>query len=388
MLKYVLLVLALVAAALSLLTVVRAPDYIFGWWMAILAGEYGHWVVLLPLALAVAAAGGTAGAWRGATLVLCVVAVAGLLRPVVSARRMAATLPADLRAAFGAQTPTSPAFSWGRLYGRGERTPLRTATVEVGQPDGQALKADIFYPAGAADPVKRRPAVIVIHGGGWDGGDRKQLAEWNEWLVAHGYVAMTISYRLAPRWQWPAQRDDVRMAVEWLKTHAAEYGVDPSRIVLFGRSAGGQIATAVAYGVKDPAVRGVVALYAPQDMPFVWSVSREDDVLKSLKLVRQYLGGPPEGDRLPRYESASGQLLARPDSPPTLLVHGKPDTLSWYRHSSRLAARLEELKVPYYYLELPWATHAFDFNPDGPGGQLESYALEWFLAAVTAPAPR
>ena len=79
---------------------------------------------------------------------------------------------------------------------------------------------------------------------------------------------------------------------------------------------------------------------------------------------------------------ASGQLLARPDSPPTLLVHGYPDTLVWYRHSRRLKARLAEIGVPVTHLECPWATHAFDFNPDGPGGQLADAAITEFLQRV------
>jgi dipeptidyl aminopeptidase/acylaminoacyl peptidase len=101
--------------------------------------------------------------------------------------------------------------------------------------------------------------------------------------------------------------------------------------------------------------------------------------------MRQYMGGPPDAGREARYESASAQLLARPDSPPTLLVHGELDTLAWVKHSERLSGRLQELDVPHYFLRLPWATHAFDFNLDGPGGQLEGYALEWFLAAAVGP---
>jgi len=60
-----------------------------------------------------------------------------------------------------------------------------------------------------------------------------------------------------------------------------------------------------------------------------------------------------------------------------------PDTLAWYKHSERLDARLAELGVAHYRLSLPWATHGFDFNPDGPGGQLADYAITQFLAAVT-----
>jgi acetyl esterase/lipase len=138
--------------------------------------------------------------------------------------------------------------------------------------------------------------------------------------------------------------------------------------VLFGRSAGGQIASAVGYGANDPAIRGVVSFYAPHDMFFAYTYAVEDDLLKSPNLMRQYLGGPPAAAKA-NYESASGHQKVKAGSPPTLLVHGTIDTLVWYRHSERLTAR--------------WATHAFEFNQAGPGGQLAGYALEHFLAAVT-----
>ena len=383
-LKYFLLALTLAVTAIALLTVLRAPDWISAWKLAILAGEYGQWLVLLPLGLAAVAAGGTAGLWRGATLLLCGVAAVCLMRPAVTAWRMAPELPGGLRAAFGERDQAGPLFDWGRLYGGSRRRKAAMTTEVFASPDGQELKVDFYRPAGGKDGLGRpRPCVVMIHGGGWDGGDRTQLPEWNDWLVDRGYNVAAISYRLAPKWQWPAQGEDVLTAIAWLKGHATTLGIDPTRLVLMGRSAGGQIASAVGYGAHDPAIRGVIALYAPHDMPFVWSVSRSDDVLNSLNLMQQYMGGPPEGARLANYASASAQTLARADSPPTLLVHGAPDTLSWARHSERLAARLEELKVPHYYLRLPWATHAFDFNPDGPGSQLTGYAMEWFLAEVT-----
>ncbi|MFI5357444.1 MAG: alpha/beta hydrolase, partial [Opitutales bacterium] len=264
-------------------------------------------------------------------------------------------------------------------------------TTEIfATPDGQELKLDFYAPGRALaerspgpGPRRGAPCLVVIHGGGWDNGDRTQLAVWNYRWAARGYAVAAISYRLAPRWIWPAQRDDVLAAIAWLKAHAGQLGFDPARLVLLGRSAGGQLATAVGYGARDPAIRGVIALYAPHDMLFMWSIARKDDALKSTKLTLQYFGGPPEGERRAVYESASGQLLARAGSPPTLLVHGGLDTLAWYRHSERLDARLAELHVPHYYLRLPWATHGFDFNPDGPGGQLADYAIDRFLRAVT-----
>ena len=384
--KFLFLVLALVLAAVSLLTMVRAPDWMWAWKLAILASEFGHWLALLPVVLAVMAALQPASERRTLTLALCAVAVIGLLRPAYSAQSLAKKLPAEIDTAFGSGAGARPAWSWARLYGRiANHAPTGMKTEVFARPEGQELKMDFYAPArtgGAQSARAGVPCIVVIHGGGWDGGDRTQLAGWNARWASRGYAVAAISYRLAPHWMWPAQSDDVLAAIAWLKAHAVELGIDPTRFVLLGRSAGGQLATAVGYGSRDPAIRGVIALYAPQDMPFVWSVSREDDALNSARLMRQYMGGPPDETNRSRYHSASGQLLARADSPPTLLVHGALDTLSWDRHSERLAARLAELQVPHYYLRLPWGTHGFDFNPDGPGGQLADYAMDRFLGTV------
>jgi acetyl esterase/lipase len=242
---------------------------------------------------------------------------------------------------------------------------------------------DFYRPVGRDGPV---PCVVVIHGGGWDGGDKTQLPDLNYWLAERGYAVAAISYRLAPAHPWPAQREDTLAAIAYLKRHAADLGIDPSRLVLCGRSAGGQIAAAVGYTAGDPAIRGVIALYAPHDMRFVWSISRDDDALNSLKLMTQFLGGPPTPESADVYDSASAQVNVRNGrTPPTLLIHGAIDTLVWHRHSERLAARLEEAQVPHGFVSLPWAVHALDYNLNGPSGQLTTFAVETFLAATTAP---
>lgn len=168
--RWLLPTLSLLAALVSLLNLVRAPDYMWAWKLAILIGEFGHWLVLLPLGLAVLAGCGSAGAARILTLVLCAGATAGFLRPVFTARRLAAALPAGLHAAFGGAAPPL-ALDCGRLY-HGRAVPAAGRRTEVfARPGGQELRLDFYRPGAAKDGLGRpRPCVIVIHGGGWDGG--------------------------------------------------------------------------------------------------------------------------------------------------------------------------------------------------------------------------
>ena len=378
MLRWTLLFLALIFLSLGLLTVFRSPDW-NEWKLALLASDFGHWVVLGPLLLGVVASLllGDHGGFRGAIVILCVAAAGLLLKPSWQARQIAQTLPGALEREFGkiVFSPEEAPFSIGGLF----RRVVEPVAVEVKKFSGE-LALDFYR--GVGGERKPVPCVIVVHGGGWDSGDREQLAGLNHWLARQGYAVAAIDYRLAPKAVWPAQRDDVRAAIVWLKAHASELGIDATRLVLLGRSAGGQIAGAVAYTENDPAIRGFVGLYSPYDMHFAWKYARDDDVLKSPQLLRAFLGGTPEMAGA-AYDSASAYLNVRPTVPPTLLIHGTIDTLVWYKQSERLDAKLTEAKVPHVFVSLPWATHAFDYNLAGPGGQLTTYALRRYLAAVT-----
>ncbi|MBI2512305.1 MAG: alpha/beta hydrolase [Opitutae bacterium] len=385
---FVLSTLVLVLAYAASFTLRPAPLWSWVWKVALAVGEYGVWFLPLAVGLGGIALVSTDGAWRVGLVTLCAFATIALLRPLASAWRNGARLETDLAAAFGAgaRPPMRP-FSLARLVFHGGAAVAPVETHVFSRGGGEELKLD-FYRARGTTPAGA-PCLVVVHGGGWDGGERTQIPAWNHRWASRGYAVAAITYRLAPRFVWPAQRDDVLAALAWLKAHARELGLDAGRFVLLGRSAGGQIATAVAYGARDPAIRGVISFYAPQDMEFAWGVSREDDALNSIKLMRQYLGGPPDTpERRQLYASASAQAMIGPATPPTLLLHGAPDTLVWHRHSERLAAALAAVGARHFFLSLPWATHAFDFNPDGPGGQLADYAIETFLRATTgAPIP-
>ena len=211
-----LLIPALVLAAVSLLTVVRAPGWMWAWKLTILVGEFGHWLALLALVLGWRAWVEPAGPVRDLTLVLAALAFACLLRPVFRARRVGERLPAEIAAAFGGGAGPGPAVDLRRLFRQRAPAPAAVLTEVFARPDGQELKIDFYAPPLARDPARRPPCLVVIHGGGWDGGDRKQLAAWNSRWAARGYAVAAISYRLAPRWIWPAQRDDVLAAIAWL----------------------------------------------------------------------------------------------------------------------------------------------------------------------------
>lgn len=377
MIRWILLLFATALLLLGSLTVFKTPDWA-PWRLGVLAGEFGHWLAVAALGLVVVAcasrAGGTAVV---AAAVLAVVATGLLLKPALQARAVGTALPESLAAEFGAQPINHPAFSLGELFFGRNAAPVAVETLDV----SPGLPLDFYRPV---RPVGAGPSpvVIAVHGGGWDSGDRTQIAHLNHWLAHQGYAVAAISYRLAPKHQWPAQRDDVLAAIAFLKSRATDLGIDPTRLVLLGRSAGGQIAQAVGYTAGDPAIRGVVALYAPSDLIFGYVNTHENDAIKSPALMRQFLGGTPDSARA-NYESASAILHVTSRTPPTLLLHGTIDAVSWYRHSERLAARLKEERVPHAYVALPWATHGFEFNLHGPGGQLTTFALEWFLAAVT-----
>jgi acetyl esterase/lipase len=376
MFRVLLLLFALACVALGLLTVVRSPAWL-DWRLAILAGEFGYYVALLPLAIALLAwlSRGRRQVLAFVTVLVCGAAMGLLLKPCVEAWQIGLNLRGRLEAAFGFAEMDREPFSPGALVaGSPDVVTVETKLVADGLPLDLYRPREIGY--------RPPPCVVMIHGGGWDSGDRTELASFNHWLASRGYFVAAISYRLAPQHRWPAQREDVLAAVAYLKANAGTLGMDANRLILVGRSAGGQIAQVLAYTANDPAICGLVALYAPSDLEFGYAHAEEDDAIRSPTLMRRFLGGPPDAAK-ENYASASALSFVTAAAPPTLLLHGQLDALVWHRHSERLATRLAESGVQHLLVSLPWASHAFEFNLHGPGGQLTTYAVEWFLAAVT-----
>ncbi|MBI3608174.1 MAG: alpha/beta hydrolase [Nitrospirae bacterium] len=313
-----------------------------------------------------------------------------MLTPLIRAVPVAHDLPMQFSAAFGEATPRSSPDARPRrapldvvdLFSGMTVAPISPESLVFAKRDGETLSLDVYRAHLSPDAGGTgAPGILVIHGGSWQSGDRTELSTLNRYLADRGYVVAAIDYRLGPRFAFPAALEDVRDAIRSLKANASLFGLDSSRLVLLGRSAGGQLALLAAYTFGDPAIRGVVAFYAPADLDYAYEHPANPAVINSRAILESYLDGSP--DRVPeRYRAASPIQFVGPLTPPTLLIHGGRDELVTPLQSERLAARLVEARRPSFFLRLPWATHGCDANVAGPCGQITTYAIEHFLAAV------
>lgn len=177
------------------------------------------------------------------------------------------------------------------------------------------VRADLWVPAGA----RAAPAVLLLHGGGWKLGDlRWTMNRIARDLAGQGFVVMNATYRQLPQWRYPAPLEDVSLALDYLRDHAADYGADARRIGVWGYSAGGHLACLLGNfeGSGPDGIRAVVAGGAPQDLR----------AFPDHRLVKAFMGGPYE--RAPeRWEHASPITHAGSWTPPTFLYHGTKDDI-------------------------------------------------------------
>lgn len=156
--------------------------------------------------------------------------------------------------------------------GAGESRVVRD--IEFAAPAGQPLTVDIYRPITAG----RFPILVQIYGRAWQHGTPGDNAVFARYFASRGHVVFAIEYRHAPRWQWPAQIEDVSVALAWIRAHAIEYDGDMRRIALIGRSAGAQLALVAAY--RDSAnVAAVVSYYGPTNLSEGWRVPPRPDPL-------------------------------------------------------------------------------------------------------------
>lgn len=351
------------------------------------AREYGHWLGMLNLF-----SGLRLKIFRrdpgSAVRLLNLLSGVILLAPALWARVLASDLRRKSAEAFGnaAYVAEGKWFRASLLFRpvRDQPRGVKRRTLTYGEVEGRDLRLDLYTNEHAR---VRPPCVVVVPGGSWQHSDRHKFAALNGLLASRGYSVAVVQYRTAPESRFPAALQDVRRALAYLKENAADLGVSSRELMLLGRSAGAQLALLEAYESSDESIRGVISFYGPTDLAYAYAHPANPRVSNTRDLLEDYLGGAPE-EKNAAYRASSPINFVNPGSPATLLVHGSCDDMVQPVHSERLASRLSELSVPHLFVKLPWATHGFDHNLHGPGGQLSTSAVLAFLAAVLGPVPR
>lgn len=234
---------------------------------------------------------------------------------------------------------------------------------------GVPLKLDVAFPAG----VGVRPAVVCLHGGAWRVGSRKDLSEplrgvWDksfiEELAAAGYVAVSASYRLSTEGAFPAQIEDCKTAVRFLRANAARFRIDPERIGAVGFSAGGHLACLLGTTGNRPEfdgpdlpgvssrVKAVTSFFGPTDLTLYAGSILERQIFGPM------LGGTVREARA-AFVRASPVTYADRDSAPTIFIHGTADSLVPLAHSRKLHEKLKGVGVPSELLVMTGESHGW-----------------------------
>lgn len=234
--------------------------------------------------------------------------------------------------------------------------------IEYSNPDNQHLQLNMARPDGSGP----YPAVVCIHGGGFRAGTRQGYDGLIKKLAENGYVAVTVTYRLAPKYQFPATVYDVKAAVRWLRANAAKYHVDPDRIGATGGSAGGHLAQFLGVTADQKQFEGdggnldqssrvacVVNFYGPSD--FTQSYGKSVDAAEVLPL---FLGGNLEQAR-ERHITASPLYWVTPSAAPTLCVHGTKDNYVAFEQARLVVDRLKAAGVEAELLPMEGSGHGF-----------------------------
>jgi acetyl esterase/lipase len=215
--------------------------------------------------------------------------------------------------------------------------------------NGMELRLDIYEPAEAS--AKPRPAVILIHGGGWSAFDKSTMRGMGGFLSRSGFVAFSVDYRLfkAGENRWPAQLDDVQRAVRWVRANASKYSVDPDHIGAFGHSAGAQLAALL--GMEDTRdnsdpplakfssrVQAVVDVSGPSD--FTTNHDPDGDQFLTSFLGASFSQNPQA------WRDASPVFHVAKNDAPFLIFHGTKDENVPIAQAQELYDKLKSAGVP------------------------------------------
>lgn len=233
-------------------------------------------------------------------------------------------------------------------------------------PGDRAEKADIYRPAAQTPAAKKLPAVVIIHGGGFNSGDKGNAREINIGtnLALNGYLAMSVNYVLAGQKEgktWPGPVLDCKRAVVWLRENSEKLGIDPRRIGVIGGSAGGTLAALLA-------LTGPCDGFEPADLPpgIDTRVSCAVDLYGIADMLTHHdmrtMGASREADPA-IYKKGSPVTYAAKKASPLLILHGTADKTVDPEQSRLLAKALKDAGAEHELVIIPGAPHTFDLQP-------------------------
>ena len=235
-------------------------------------------------------------------------------------------------------------------------------------------RLDLILPASPSPGRPAAPLIIWVHGGGWENGSYHQNPA--QAMAGHGYAVASVGYRLSSQAKYPAQIEDCRAAIRWLRAHAGEYGLDPERFGGWGASAGGHLAALLgtAAGEKrfdvgenldqSSAVRCVIDSFGPSDLlhwgdpPLPAFLDTPDSA------VARLLGGRVR-DHVELARLASPVNFVDSRSAPFLILHGERDPIVPVQQSAVLDAALRRAGVESTLVIIPGAGHGGEVFGDG-----------------------
>jgi acetyl esterase/lipase len=276
-----------------------------------------------------------------------------------------------------------PGIERGMAVQLGPSVPLHIPDFFRGMPgasvEPETLPLNIVYYRPKGDGP--HPGVIDIYGGAWQRGAPADSRQFDGYLASKGYAVFAIDYRHAPAFRFPAQIEDVRAAIVFVHENATRYRTDPERLILCGRSAGGQLALLAAYEPGPVPIQAVISFYGPVDLAGGYDDIPSPDPVDVRQVLVTYLGGSPAQAPV-AYRTASPITYAKQTLPPTLLIQGARDHLVKPRFPRELQRMLLASGNRAVLLEIPWAEHAFDAVFVGIGNRLALHYIEQFLSQL------
>jgi alpha-L-fucosidase 2 len=250
--------------------------------------------------------------------------------------------------------------------------------VEIGTGSGRALHADIARPK--SPPAKPMPAVLWIHGGGWSGGTHHDMQR-PMMLAAHGYLVLSVEYRLVGESIWPAQIEDCKLAVRWLRANAARYQVNPDRIGCWGESSGGHLAALMGVTGERPELEGAGGSAGTSSrVQAVVDFCGPTDVKGRSDITRKMAGGTYE-EKPEVFKQMSPLANVTPKAAPFLIVQGDKDETVALFHAQLMTEALKQAKVPVELIVVKGGGHNFAVAA-APGGPSPEPSAEVINAAV------